>query len=191
MVRVGPVPDRQPAPAGLAVVEAFLNTNDREEHRDELDSPAALRVWLGAHAGFSGSELSAADVERALRLREALRALATENASDQPAPADAYATVNAEAERARLSVSFGPRSLMTTALSGGFDHALGTILAAVADAMRDGTWHRLKTCRRDICQWAFYDRSPNESGIWCDMAICGAREKAKAYYRRRRRLCAD
>ena len=47
--------------------------------------------------------------------------------------------------------------------------------------MADGTWRRLKACREDTCQWAFYDRSKNRSGTWCSMAVCGNRAKARAY----------
>jgi predicted RNA-binding Zn ribbon-like protein len=54
--------------------------------------------------------------------------------------------------------------------------------------MWDGTWPRLKACPRTVCQWAFYDRSTNASATWCSMAICGGREKASSYYRRRRAI---
>jgi predicted RNA-binding Zn ribbon-like protein len=52
--------------------------------------------------------------------------------------------------------------------------------------MLDGSWPRLKACPRDVCGWAFYDRSSNASATWCSMAVCGGRVKAGAYYRRRR-----
>src|SRR5256885_5523159 len=44
-------------------------------------------------------------------------------------------------------------------------------------AMTDGTWARLKACRNDQCQKAFYDTSKNRSGAWCSMAGCGSRLK--------------
>ena len=52
------------------------------------------------------------------------------------------------------------------------------------DAMTAGTWDRLKVCRNDECQWAFYDRSRNRSGAWCTMAVCGNRMKGRAFRRR-------
>lgn len=55
------------------------------------------------------------------------------------------------------------------------------IVAAVAAAMADGSWPRLKACRADGCQWAFVDTARNRSRRWCDMAICGNREKARRY----------
>ena len=69
--------------------------------------------------------------------------------------------------------------------AGGIAGALGTIVAAVYDAMRDGSWPRLKACRRDVCHWIFWDQSRNRSGTWCHMTVCGNRAKTRAYRRRR------
>jgi predicted RNA-binding Zn ribbon-like protein len=44
-----------------------------------------------------------------------------------------------------------------------------------------GTWGRLKACRNEACRWIFYDASKNRSGRWCDMQLCGARHKMRAY----------
>jgi predicted RNA-binding Zn ribbon-like protein len=52
-------------------------------------------------------------------------------------------------------------------------------------AMIDGTWVRLKACLDPDCGWAFYDRSRNRSGHWCEMAVCGSRHKVRAYRARR------
>ncbi|HVW55957.1 MAG TPA: CGNR zinc finger domain-containing protein [Rhizobiaceae bacterium] len=43
---------------------------------------------------------------------------------------------------------------------------------------------RIRVCRN--CAWLFLDRSRNASRLWCDMAVCGNRQKAKRHYRRRR-----
>jgi predicted RNA-binding Zn ribbon-like protein len=58
------------------------------------------------------------------------------------------------------------------------------LFAAVAAAMADGSWSRLKACRRHACRWAFYDHSRNRSGTWCSMAVCGNRVKVADYRRR-------
>jgi predicted RNA-binding Zn ribbon-like protein len=68
----------------------------------------------------------------------------------------------------------------------GLDAALARLLGIVQTAMVDGTWSRLKVCRWDSCQWAFYDSSKNRSGSWCSMAVCGNRAKAASYRRRQR-----
>lgn len=43
---------------------------------------------------------------------------------------------------------------------------------------------RLRICPN--CRWLFVDRSRNGSRLWCDMAVCGNRQKAKRHYRRHR-----
>lgn len=42
---------------------------------------------------------------------------------------------------------------------------------------------RIRICQN--CCWLFLDRSRNGSRRWCDMAVCGNRQKAKRHYRRR------
>ncbi|MGO4621719.1 CGNR zinc finger domain-containing protein [Ensifer sp. 2YAB10] len=43
---------------------------------------------------------------------------------------------------------------------------------------------RLKICPN--CGWLFLDRSRNRSRTWCDMAVCGNRNKARRHYHRNR-----
>ena len=66
----------------------------------------------------------------------------------------------------------------------GAERVIGHGLATVLDAMRDGSWRRLKACRRDVCRRLYYDRSRNGSSSWCSMATCGNRAKTRAYRRR-------
>jgi predicted RNA-binding Zn ribbon-like protein len=59
-------------------------------------------------------------------------------------------------------------------------------LATAHSALRllnSDTAARLKICGH--CGWLFVDRSKNRSRAWCDMAVCGNREKARRHYRRR------
>jgi predicted RNA-binding Zn ribbon-like protein len=49
--------------------------------------------------------------------------------------------------------------------------------------LREETVARLRICPN--CSWLFLDRSRNSSRLWCDMAVCGNRQKANRYYRRR------
>ena len=71
---------RVAAPGALALVQAFVNTNDREDERDALASPAALGAWLVEHAVVVEVEISGDELARAVTLREALRGLAIRNA---------------------------------------------------------------------------------------------------------------
>ena len=66
----------------------------------------------------------------------------------------------------------------------GVQGALGSVLAAAAEAMADGSWQRLKACRSDTCRWAFVDHARNRSRQWCSMSVCGNREKARVFRQR-------
>jgi predicted RNA-binding Zn ribbon-like protein len=51
-------------------------------------------------------------------------------------------------------------------------------LALLAPGMR----RRIRICGN--CRWLFIDRSRNGSRLWCDMSVCGNRQKAQRHYRR-------
>jgi predicted RNA-binding Zn ribbon-like protein len=177
---------RQPAPGRLAQVQQFVNTVDLGDGTDELAEPEHLRAWLAERELLdAGERLGAADVQRAAEVREALRALLHANAGEA-LDAEAVATLNRAARNARLRVRFGGdghAGLEPDAA--GVEQALARLLAIVYGATVEGTWSRLKACRNDECQWAFYDHSKNHSGRWCRMESCGNAMKARAYRRRR------
>ena len=168
--------DVEPAPGRLELVRRFVNTVDHEHGREVLHAPArleALLVELGLVA--AGTRVTAADLERALQLREGLRRLAlanNEGATDTVLEAELVVHLDGR------SGSLEPRRRTV-------DGALADLVGIVYTAMADGTWPRLKACRRDVCGWLFYDRSRNLSAVWCQMAVCGNRTKTKAYRARR------
>jgi predicted RNA-binding Zn ribbon-like protein len=174
---------RAPAPGELALVQEFINTHYDLEvcHGAEvLSSPSALKRWLRARALLaSSSRVGEDELTRAIDLREALRALARGDAA-------AAALVDRLARGAPAEVRFSPQPRFVPAATGGLHAALGVLLSITARAMLDGTWQRLKICPGHDCGWAFYDHSRNMTGRWCSMSICGAREKARAHYRRQR-----
>ena len=179
---------RAPAPEPLRSVQLFVNTLDIENGVEELVDPEALRAAL-LRAGVLpdvGASLSEADLGVALGVREALRELALANNGGTVGP-DALATLSRAARAANISVVFGPGgATRLVPAAGGLDGALGRLLAIVHDARVDGSWRRLKTCRRDVCHWLYYDRSRNGSSTWCAMSVCGNRTNTKRYRARRR-----
>jgi predicted RNA-binding Zn ribbon-like protein len=174
---------REPAPRPLRLVQAFVNTVDREHGPDLLDDPAGLEAWLDRH--LMPALVSAAELDRARDVREALRALLLAN-NGEPHDQGAQAVLERAWRRARLEAAFPADGAALVPRAEGVDAALGRILAAAFGAMLDGSWKRLKACPRDVCGWAFFDRSTNASATWCSMRVCGGRVKAGAYYRRRR-----
>ena len=178
---------RQEAPGDLERVRAFVNTRDLEAGTEELASPEELAAWLRAH-GLADDALrpSAGDLRRALEVREALRAAMLSHTDGAAPPAAAAQTLDKAAVRARLALRFeGDGGAAIRPASAGVDGALGRLLALVHAAIADGSWNRLKACRDENCEWAFYDHTKNHSGIWCTMDVCGNRAKARTYRERR------
>jgi predicted RNA-binding Zn ribbon-like protein len=125
--------------------------------------------------------VGAEDVAHAQAVREALRALLFAN-NGEPLDPDAPHVLDAAAQRAGLVLRFEPGggSVLVPGAAG-VDGALGRLLTIASDAMADGIWDRLKACRAETCQWAFYDATRNRSGAWCSMRVCGNREKVRTY----------
>lgn len=154
-------------------MQKLLNTRDAEHANEWLGTARELTAWLDEQ-GLPVARVTAADVARVQRVREELRRLVIAN--NHGGDVD-YRALDEEAERATLRVSFDPPELVPAAR--GIDGALGHIFAVVHEAMRDGTWQRLKGCKN--CHWAFYDESKNRSATWCSMELCGNRLKTKRY----------
>lgn len=106
-------------------------------------------------------------------VREAIRVLLRANNGIDDGVAAASRTLDEASRRAGLRGGFAEGRLVF--------RSRNTILAAVAEAMADGSWSRLKACRADDCKWAFVDDTRNHSRQWCDMSVCGNREKARRY----------
>jgi len=179
---------RAPAPGRLAFVQAFLNSfwDLDAGGADGWSDPAAYGRWL-RERGFGPDAATAADLARAVDLREALRALARANHDDARAP-EAEETLdriaNAVAPRAWLTPRFARDRTYLDVAGDGPDAALALALGIVFAARLDGTWARLKACPHAHCGWAFYDRSRNHSSQWCSMRICGNRTKGARHRER-------
>jgi predicted RNA-binding Zn ribbon-like protein len=175
------------APQPLYLVQRFVNSIDLENGEDELTSPEALRDWLAERELMSRPEpVNRADLQRALDVREGLRALLLAN-NGLPLDAEKVDRLDRAAVRAGVRMRF--RTGAEPALepeTGGVDGALARLMAIVAGAVEQGRWERLKACHRDPCFWAFFDNSKNRSGRWCRMEDCGNIEKARAFRERRR-----
>lgn len=60
----------------------------------------------------------------------------------------------------------------------------GALAVSALSLLSSDSLRRLRICPN--CNWLFVDRSRNASRLWCDMAVCGNRQKAKRHYRRRK-----
>jgi predicted RNA-binding Zn ribbon-like protein len=171
--------------ADLDLVRDFVNSVDLEQQRDELSDSRGLVRWLAGHR-LAGADARArdADAAGARAVREALRELLRANNGVTVDEAAAAATLDAASRRAGLAVRFDGGAIHLAPRERGVQGALGSVLAAAAEAMADGSWQRLKACRSDTCRWAFVDNARNHSRQWCSMSVCGNREKARVFRER-------
>ncbi len=189
------------APMPLLLVQAFVDTLDRDLGTDTFAHPDEARTWL-ADAGLRVPDPQepgrpdpgfADDLRLAREARESIRALIGRNSGTEPLTADDLAPLEKVLGQAqpRLEVTADgrarlgpdPNTLPAQTLADGL---LGLLLI-IRDAQTDGSWDRLKLCGNPDCRWAFYDRSHSRRGAWCDMASCGNRVKNRNLRARRAR----
>jgi predicted RNA-binding Zn ribbon-like protein len=165
-------------------VRRFCNTTNLESGADRLSDPDDFATWLSeqGHPTFRASE---ADLADCIQLREAIRNAATCHRSGDD-DSDALADLEHSVRRARFVIRRTDAGLATTIAPGQspVSQFVGSIALAVAGATTDGTWPRLKACRR--CGWVVYDNSKNRSAQWCSMSACGGRSKVQQHRARQR-----
>jgi predicted RNA-binding Zn ribbon-like protein len=157
---------------------------------DRFDDAAEIARFAAAASHFRRAELNgrrliAADPEAikpvVVGIREATDRLFRDFAADgrlRPAPMAGFLRACADGfERddpaAIAEAAPGPAVGFVAALA-------GSALALLSAEVRQ----RLRICPN--CRWLFLDRSRNGSRVWCDMAVCGNRAKARRHYNRRR-----
>ncbi len=172
------------APPALSLVERFLRT------RRDVRDPNQLQRWCREH-GLPG-RVTTDLFDRAIGLREALRALAYANNGGPPVP-DAVALVNREIDRCGLHPRLVPAPdgrpgdlALALPPAPGAERLLLPVLSGVLAAIGNGTWSRMKACAAVDCRYAFYDHTKNRSARWCDVSGCGASARMRAYRQRNR-----
>lgn len=163
-------------PGRLDEIRGFLNTFDFETHADPLEGPDRLSEWAAEHAPAAGS---AEDLQRIRTFREALRMVVEANAGHGDLQT-AWKGLAPYFSSSRFAMEPAPDGRPVLKPQGtGASEVISDLLSVVYDANGSGEFARLKSCRRQSCRYAYYDRSKNGSGAWCDMAVCGNRVKAE------------
>lgn len=163
----------------LDVANSVILRFDQEKSLDRFAVPEQLQSFCEAAARFSADRdmfaalvpPSAGNQQHLFDLREAtdryFRNVIESGLDDDDLLADLLST-SAKA----LKNASDKRSLeVATARS---------VLPLIAGPDRA----RLRICGH--CGWLFIDRSKNRSRVWCDMAVCGNRQKAAKHYRRKK-----
>lgn len=174
----------------LSAANTVVHRGDAQKRFDRFDGEAELPRFAAAAtvhlaAEFGGLAIEVADppAEKSaiIGLRESIDRLFRAVARDGSAEAGLLAEL--------LDASAGPlrrSNLAVAADGGGFGPQTGPIALDAAMAfsalalLRPETLARIKICPN--CGWLFVDRSRNASRLWCDMAVCGNRAKARRHY---------
>ncbi len=188
-----PGSEAKPAPLPLLLVQGFVNTRDLEDGTDLMADPHTARDWLvRARLLDPAAQPTLSELELACGVREGLRQLLRRDGDgdgdrdggvqDRLAPLRAVS----DAHRARLRVGESGAIELENTRHEDLGDGLFELLLITRRAQEDGSWSRLKVCANADCQWAFFDRSRNQQGSWCEMATCGNRLKNRQLRARRR-----
>jgi predicted RNA-binding Zn ribbon-like protein len=126
-------------------------------------------------------------LERARSLREALYALFSSVAADRRPPPDALAALNTALGPSLAQLRLEPSTRGFTwrfAHSDSLDRILWPVVRSAAELVTSDDVHRVRECAGRSCAWLFLDHSRNHKRRWCDMRVCGNREKARRFYER-------
>jgi predicted RNA-binding Zn ribbon-like protein len=178
---------RWEAPGTLELVRVFLNTGlPSNDHGEDplLDLQADPARWATSFPGVP--QPTPRQLATLIELRDGLRGLL----AAAPAPVDA-AWLSGWFERTGLSprVTVQGDELVIRLASPTRSGLAESVVEAVAAALADGTWPRLRQC--PACQYVFWDRTRNASKIWCamyagtDARACGSIDKVRRYRARR------
>jgi CGNR zinc finger len=178
---------RWEAPGSLELVRTLLNTGlpSGGPGRDHLfDLRADPARWATSFADVPRP--GPGRLGELVELRDGLLRLI----AAAPAPADAAwlsGWYRRTGLRARVLVEND--ELVTRLTCPARSGMAGRVVEAVAEALTNGTWSRLRRC--PDCQLVFWDRTRNASKIWCGMyagadgRACGSIAKVRRYRARR------
>ena len=143
-----------------------------------------LRTW----ARQQGSEASAA-LRKATSYREVLYRAFSALVEGKPAASDDLQRINDFATESlnhrRLVRSDGHyRWEWQRNTRESLDSVLWPIAQSAAELLTSSDLAKVRLCEAPDCAWLFLDQSRNRSRRWCDMKVCGNREKARRHYRR-------
>jgi predicted RNA-binding Zn ribbon-like protein len=157
-----------------------------------LLEPGAARALLRGAAARPRQAQRA--FRRALELRECLyRVFAAVARGGKPEPAD-LAALNRELARALPRGELRPQGAgFAWAWPGGAgdpESVLWPVARSAADLLVSRDRPPLRECASGSCSWLFLDESRGARRRWCDMKVCGNRQKARRHYRRVREAAA-
>jgi predicted RNA-binding Zn ribbon-like protein len=177
----------------LDTANTVVLRDDPQKTFDRFDDPVEIARFADAASGFRAAELGGRRLQApspetiapvVLSIRESTDRLFRGAVSKGAiATGDLAGFLRACADglsSSRSEIGTAGRPFGDPATPIAFEAALAV---SALSLLRDDTVARLRICPN--CSWLFVDRSRNSSRLWCDMAVCGNRQKASRHYRRR------
>ncbi|MFF7732495.1 ABATE domain-containing protein [Streptomyces sp. NPDC007984] len=148
-----------------------------------LHEPADLVTWAGRSRLPDGLDLtvSAAELEQARALRDAVFLLAADRAHGRPLRAAQLDVVNAAAAAPPLVARVEPDGTRAWAPGATGTHLLATVARDAIDLFTGPHAERVRECGAHNCHLLFVDTSRPGRRRWCAMEHCGNREKVRAH----------
>ena len=154
--------------------------------RDQHLIPAAAADRLLAEARRHPQQ-AASVLVRAKAFREALNVLAASVEQQKHPPAAALQTISDTLADAYKHGRLVPHDGALQWISSAEDHldrVLWEISRAAGRLVLSPRLARVRACAAADCGWWFVDDTKNRSRRWCDMKICGNREKLRRFRRK-------
>ncbi len=181
----------------------FANTVSNRATSEPIEHLRRYEDWLAwaRQAGIESKnlerlarrrpKLAQAALKRAVTLRESLYAIFSAIAAKHAPPPPALAALNRAlpAAMAHPRIVTGPAGYELRWLAGerALDAPLGPIVRSAAELLSAAAdLAKVRECAAAGCAWLFLDTSRNKQRRWCDMKVCGNRNKARRYYQKRR-----
>lgn len=173
----------------LDTTNTVVHRGDPARQFDRFDDPAEIGRFATAATGFRANEFAGRALCASDPRRIADTVLAIREATDRLCRAAALRGQTASVHLPGLlracadGLEGQGASADDIAQPLPFEAALAASALALLSA---DTPKRLRICPN--CNWLFLDRSRNGSRLWCDMTVCGNRNKARRHYVRRKAL---
>lgn len=187
--------EKYDVPQQLALLYDFVNSIDLREYvekgavhipGDDLGTIEQFERWMRNRKLLSrNANLNRADHERALNLRNAIRAYLETPPEERAKDRRCALKFNQACQAYPLKVEISPSGSITLQPNAEFN-GIGLVLAQFFMLANAGNLDRLKMCTSNECHWVFFDRSKPSNRKWCSSSLCGNRQKTRAYRDRRR-----
>jgi predicted RNA-binding Zn ribbon-like protein len=179
----------------LDFVNTLGNRPDPSLHQENIRTLDDLLGWAEMAGILSARDRSSSPpvsprsaarlVEQAIELREVIhRILAALIADRAPASGDidilnGFLT---EAMQSRYIARDGRRLRWDSSATPPPERVLHAITRYAAGLFTSEAMAQVRECDAPHCRWMFLDTSKNHRRRWCDMKVCGNREKARRFY---------